>query len=186
MLSLRETKETRETRETKETKETKDTKDTKESLTLEMDSLFNSSNNSYFNELIITKIKEYDFQYILNHLCFIKDDYIVIDFNYVKSFVTTETYPIITQFVVQKFDEYLAIYPQVIIHLNISSLTLTLLDKHKNFFINMSQFFAIKYPNILKECYVYNATFVFSQLISIVSLFVDKGTMQKIQIVKRL
>jgi len=173
MLSVKDTRETREVNETRET------------LTLELDSLFNSSNNSYINELIITKIKEYDFQYILNHLCFIKDDYIVIDFNYVKLFATTETYPIITQFVVQKFDEYLAVYPQAIIHLNISSLSLTLLDKHKNFFVNVSQFFAIKYPNILKECYVYNATFIFSQLISIVSLFVDKVTMQKIQIVKR-
>ena len=167
------------------TRETKETKETREYLNPDMDSLFNGSNNSYFNELIITKIKEYDFPYILNHLCFIKDDYIVIDFNYFKPFATTETYPIITQFVVQKFDEYLALYPQAIIHLNISSLSLTLLDKHKNFFINISQFFAIKYPNILKECYVYNATFIFSQLFSIVSLFVDKVTMQKIQIVKR-
>jgi hypothetical protein len=174
MLSLKESRDIRETREIKETKET-----------LDMDSLFNGSNNTYFNELIISKIKEYDFQYILNHLCFIKDDYIVIDFNYFKPFATTETYPIITQFVVQKFDEYLAVYPQAIIHLNISSLSLTLLDKHKTFFVNISQFFAIKYPNILKECYVYNATFIFSQLFSIVSLFVDKVTMQKIQIVKR-
>lgn len=165
MLSLKEVKETRET--------------------LDMDSLFNNSNNIHLNEIIISKIKEYDFQYILNNLCFIKDDYIVIDFNYFKSFATTETYPIITQFVVQKFDEYLALYPQVIIHLNISSLNLTLLDKHKKFLVNVSQFFSLRYPDILKACYVHNATFIFSQLVNIVSLFVDKITMQKIQIVKK-
>lgn len=146
-------------------------------------SMFNPVPN--LNELIITKMREGDFHFILNNMCYIKDDYIVIDYNYFKYFATNDTYAIITQFVMNRFDEYLIKYPQAIVHLNISGINLSALDKHRSFLVNVSQIFSLRYPDILKACYVHNATFIFSQLVNIVSLFVDKITMQKIQIIKK-
>lgn len=152
-------------------------------MELNIDSLFNNTPN--LKQQIISKMREGDFNYILNNLCYIKDDYIVIDSNFFKHFATPDTYAIITQFVMNRFDEYLSQHPLVVVHLNISSINVSLLDKHKSFLANVSQIFSLRYPDILKVCYVYNATFICSQLFNIISLFVDKITMQKIHIVKK-
>ena len=85
-----------------------------------------------------------------------------------------------------RFDEYLIKYPQAIVHLNIFGINLSALDKHRSFLVNVSQIFSLRYPDILKACYVHNATFIFSQLVNIVSLFVDKITMQKIQTLQKV
>jgi hypothetical protein len=152
-------------------------------MELNIDSLFNNIPN--LKQQIISKMREGDFNYILNNLCYIKDDYIVIDSIFFKHFATPDTYAIITQFVMNRFDEYLSKHPLAVVHLNISSINVSLLDKHKSFLMNVSQIFSLRYPDILKVCYVYNATFICSQLFNIISLFVDKITMQKIHIVKK-
>ena len=70
------------------------------------------------------------------------------------------------------------------VYLNMKSLTISQLDKHRNFLTQISSVLKARYPDTLSKCYVYDAPFVFSQLYNIISIFVDKETLCKIQIVK--
>lgn len=179
--------------ETKETMEKKETKETtvnplKTDLisyygTKEwIDSIFNPVNNR--TEKIMEKIKESNLQYILNGLCNMKDESIFIDFKYFKFFAENVTYQLITQIIMNHCDMVLQSYPQFIVHLNISSFNISHLEKHRVYLSQFSHLFANKYPDTLKKCYVYNASFVFEKLFNIISLFVDKETLQKVILIQ--
>jgi hypothetical protein len=71
------------------------------------------------------------------------------------------------------------------VHANLKNLTLADIDKHKEFIQNISIILKQKYTNKLTKCYIYNAPFVFSQILNIVSLFIDKETQTKIQLVQK-
>jgi hypothetical protein len=72
---------------------------------------------------------------------------------------------------------------ELIVHVNMKSLSLTEIDKHKMFIQQMSQILQEKYPDKLSKCYIYNSPFIFSQIFNFVSMFVDKETLKKIEIV---
>lgn len=146
-----------------------------------VDSLFNPINNR--TDKIMAKIKAADLQYILNGLCYLNDDAIIIDFKYFKFFAEKVTYPLITQILTNHCDLVLQSYPKFVVHLNVSVLNIAQLDKHRTYLSQISHLFANKYPDTLKTCYVYNASFVFSQIFNIVSLIVDKETLTKIVII---
>ena len=146
-----------------------------------VDSIFNPINNR--TEKIMAKIKQGNLQYILNGLCNMKDDVIFIDFKYFKFFAERVTYQLITQVVMNHCDLVLQSFPKFIVHLNISSFNISQLDKHRAYITQISHLFANKYPDTLKICYVYNASFVFAQLFNIISLFVDKDTLQKVHLI---
>jgi hypothetical protein len=69
------------------------------------------------------------------------------------------------------------------VHVNLKKLTLIDIDKHKEFIQDMSGHLKNKYPDKLIKCYIYNAPFVFSQIFNIVSLFIDKDTQKKIELI---
>jgi len=146
-----------------------------------IDSLFNPINNR--TEKIMAKIKASDLQYILSGLCYLKEDAIIIDLKYFKVFAEKATYQLITQILINHCDLVLQSYPMFVVHLNASAFNIVQLDKHRTFLTQLSQLFANKYPDTLKTCYVYNASFVFSQIFNIVSLIVDKDTLKKIELI---
>jgi hypothetical protein len=59
------------------------------------------------------------------------------------------------------------------------------IDKHKSFIHNIAGFLKEKYPQKLSKCYIYNAPFVFAQIYNIISLFIDKDTQKKIELVNK-
>jgi hypothetical protein len=65
------------------------------------------------------------------------------------------------------------------------NLTIVEIDKHKEYIKFISEFLKDKYPEKLAKCYVYNAPFIFTQIFNIVSMFIDKETQKKIELVKR-
>ena len=74
-------------------------------------------------------------------------------------------------------------YDQFIIHLNTNNLNLIDVDKYFLFIQKVSQIMKDQFPEKMKTCYIYKAPFVFSRLFSIVSIFIDKNTQQKIKII---
>ena len=50
---------------------------------------------------------------------------------------------------------------------------------------NFINYLKDKYPEKLAKCYVYNAPFIFTQIFNIVSMFIDKETQKKIELVKK-
>jgi hypothetical protein len=65
------------------------------------------------------------------------------------------------------------------------NLTIVDVDKHKEYIAYISEIFKDKYPDKLAKCYVYNAPFIFTQIFNIISVFIDKDTQKKIELVKK-
>ena len=136
------------------------------------------------SEKILSKIKKGEWTDIMNGLCKIQDNLIILDNNYFKYFATKETYNIILTQVVHNIDTILSNYDKFIVHINMKGLTVSDIDKHLSFIQTISTLLKEKYPNKLTKCFVYNAPFVFSQILNIVSMFIDKETQSKIELVK--
>jgi len=145
--------------------------------------LFSDSIENNLSQKIIDKIQNGQWTEILNNLCYIKENTIIIDYIYFKYFAHKNTYDIIINYIVHNIDHLLLKYTTFDIHLNLQKLTIVDIDTHKIFIQNISSYLKEKYPQKLSKCYVYNAPFVFSQIFSIVSLFIDKDTQKKIQLV---
>ena len=70
------------------------------------------------------------------------------------------------------------------IHLDVETLTLLDIDKNKEFIQKISLVLKERFPDKLNKCFIYNASFIFSNLFSIISYLIDKKTQQKIILVK--
>jgi hypothetical protein len=136
------------------------------------------------SEIIISKIKKGQWQFILKGICNVNNNSLVIDYNYFKYFATKETYELITKLITNNIDIILQTNDLFVVYVNMKKLTITEIDKHREFIKYISGFLKERYPNKLAKCYVYNAPFVFSQLFNIICLFIDKETQAKIELVK--
>lgn len=139
---------------------------------------------TFSSEKIIKKIKSGEWKDIIDGLCNVKDNVIMLDNTYFKHFATKETYNIILLHIITNIDTILSEHDGFIVHINMKNLTITDVDKHIKFIQNMSVLLKEKYPNKLTKCFVHNAPFVFSQILNIVSMFIDKETQSKIELIK--
>jgi hypothetical protein len=124
-------------------------------------------------------------QDILKNLCFIKDNEIILNYVYFKNLATKDTYNCILTYITNNIDIILSQKTEFTIHVNMKSLTIIDIDKHKLFIQIISRYLKDKYPQKLEKCYIYNAPFLFAQIYSIVSMFIDKETQTKIEIVNK-
>jgi hypothetical protein len=151
---------------------------------MEIDSELFVETNDSISEKIITKIKKGEWNEVLNSLCDIKNNKIIIDYIYFKYFATKETYNIILALISKNIDTILSSHNTFSVYINMKSLTMVEIDKHKFFIQHIASILKEKYPSKLGKCYIYNAPFVFSQFFNIICLFVDKETISKIELVK--
>jgi hypothetical protein len=136
------------------------------------------------SDKIICKINKGEWNDIFKGLCNINDNGIVLDYIYFKHFATKSTYNIIINYITANIDTILLKNESFIAYINLAKLTLSDVEKHKEFIKDLSVFLKSKYPDKLTKCYIHNAPFVFSQIFNIVSLFIDKDTQKKIEVVK--
>lgn len=128
---------------------------------------------------IIETIKTGNWNDILHGICNIKDNSVFLNYSYFKHFGTKETYPIVLDYILYQLDKLLLEHNHFVVHSNIKSLTVSEIDKHKKFIHHISSIMNEKYPDKLFRCYVYNAPFIFSQIMNMVSIFIDKETQRK-------
>ncbi len=136
-------------------------------------------------ELIVKKIHSGDWMFVMNHLCHIKDNCIILDNYYFKLFAAKETYDIILAHIFNSIDTILSTHDNFVVHINMKGLTLADIDKHMSFINNVSTFFKDKYPNKLTRCFVHNAPFVFSKLLKLLSILIDTETRNKIEVLSK-
>lgn len=123
---------------------------------------------------------------ILHNFCYIQNDNnIIINHYYFKLYSKNnqETYTTLN-YLIDQIERVLINYEDFNIHLNIKSLTLIELDKHKELIAMMSLLLKQKFPDKLNNCYIYDAPFIFSSLFSLISSFIDKDTQKKIQLIR--
>ena len=136
------------------------------------------------SENILSKIRQGDWQFILNGICNIRDNALIMDFIYVKHFSTKQTQQIIIDLIVNNIDKILNVNSKFIVHVNIHNMKLKDVDNNRDFIRTISKCLKEKFPDKLDKCYIYNATTMFSQILNVISLFIDKDTKEKIQLVK--
>ena len=117
-------------------------------------------------------------------MCFIKENVVILNYVYFKHFATKETYPIILNFMISQIDKALATNNEIIVHVNMKLLNVVDIDKHKSFIQQVSECLKKKYPEKLDKCFIHNAPFVFSQIVNMISIFIDKDTQTKITLIK--
>jgi hypothetical protein len=121
---------------------------------------------------------------ILNRLCFVlRENHIVLDYRYFKFIANKENYEAIILSVITVMHECLHNNETMVVHLNMKSLTLLDIEKHFYFIREISIIMQQTFPDKLDKCFVYNAPFLFSQLYNTISMFIDKKTQKKIELV---
>ena len=136
------------------------------------------------SENILSKIKQGDWQYILNGICNIRENYLIVDCIYIKHFATKQTYPMIIDLIANSINKVLSVYSKFVVHVNIRSMKIKDLDNNRDFLRDMSKCLKERFPDRLDKCYVYNATTIFTQILNIISMFIDKDTKEKIRLIK--
>ena len=143
------------------------------------------SSNDYNYKTIKNNIKKIEnLETILKKLCFIENEnHIIINYPIFKILLKNGQYEeIIIQYIFNIMRGVLKIYPQFIIHINMDSLTLVDIDKYYSFITKISKIMRDSFPEKMYKCHIYNASFIFSKLFKIISLFIDKNTQKKINI----
>lgn len=135
------------------------------------------------SEKIITKIKNGDFTDIFENFIQIENNQITIHYIYFKHFASNSTYEFLTELITNKIDPIINQYQTFVVHFNIKTFSLVELDKHKTYIYSVSNYFKERYPNKLEKCYIYNSSFLINQLYNIVSSFIDKDTLDKIEFI---
>jgi hypothetical protein len=144
--------------------------------------IFSASN--YNIDKMINQIKKGNLNDILSELCYIKNNAVIIDYIYFKYLATENTYNYILMYITNNIDNILLKHSEFIVQVNMQKLSVSDIDKHKVFITNLSLVLKEKYPNKLLKCYIYNAPFMFKQIFNMISVFIDKETQEKIELVK--
>jgi hypothetical protein len=146
--------------------------------------------NDKFNHLYIssekmkTLILTKQWDTILSGLCFHENNNVYINSLYSKHFINNTTSSLILKYILNIIDNSLINNSQFIVHLNIKNLSFSDIEKISSFLIDNSNLFKERYPEQLLKLYVYNTSFVFSQLYKILSKILDKQTKEKIVVIK--
>jgi hypothetical protein len=111
---------------------------------------------------------------------------IILDYKYfklIRKLNRIENYTIIDH-MISIFQKALEKKEVFTIHFCLKTLTISDIDQYYSIIREISEIFKIKFPDKLEECFIYNAPFIFTQFIKIVSVFADKKTMNKLKLVK--
>ena len=135
-------------------------------------------------EKIINQIKKGNLNDILSKLCFVNENAVLINYIYFKYLATKTIYNYILTYITNNIDNVLSKNNEFIVHVNMQKLSISDVDKHKLFITNLSLYLKEKYPDKLLKCYIYNAPFMFKQIFNMISVFIDKETQEKIELVK--
>ena len=141
--------------------------------------MFSENIENTSSEKIIDKVRNGNWNDIFKGLCCIKENNIVLNYIYFKYIANDETYSYIMNHITNNIDQILQTNNEFSVHVNMKSLTIVDIDKHKEFVQQISLFLKDNYPDKLEKCYVYNAPFMFSNFFNIVSMFIDKETQKK-------
>ena len=136
---------------------------------------------------IPTFIKNKTMNDLLLGFCNINEDNdIILNYSYlkiIKQLIQTLDNNFIINHVVEMIELVLTKNVYFTVHVSLKSLTISDIEKYYSFISNISETLKKKFPDKLEKCFIYNAPFIFSQIFNIISSFVDKPTIVKIQLV---
>ena len=120
----------------------------------------------------------------INYLCHIEGDTLVLDYRFFKSVAVPETLAYLMQLVIDNIHSILREYPLYNVCICMKSLTVSDVDRYKNFIFEFATRLKTEFQDKMNKCYIYRAPYVFEKVYSIVSCVIDKPTRQKIIVVE--
>lgn len=129
------------------------------------------------------KLQKGNWTDILNNICYIRENEVIIDYMYFKHIASGDTYEDILSVIVNNIDSILNINNYFVVHINMKTLGVSDFEKHRQFIQGISGYFKERYDGKLLKCYIYNAPFIFSQVFNIIVAFIDKETQTKIVVI---
>lgn len=122
-----------------------------------------------------------NFIYNFNSFCYIENENnIILKYSFLKSILTEDSYNIINEKVINTINSVLLDYDVFNVKLFIKTMSLIDVEKHIGFIYSISSILKEKFPNKLGKCFIYESPYLFTKIYSIISLFVDKKTLEKI------
>ena len=114
-----------------------------------------------------------------------EDNEMIIDYRYFKLLESINCLDkdYIIKYVMNHISIILKKQEHFVVHLCLHSLSLTDLEKHYTFMYKISEVLKTSFPDNLERCFIYKAPFIFSQFFSVISTFVDKKTLSKIELI---
>lgn len=95
--------------------------------------IFSKNNEKQIAEKIISNIQNGDLHEISHGLCNVRDNSIILDYRYFKHFASKDTYNYIMTNVTTHINNIISSHDKFVVHVNIKSLTVLEVDKHKLF-----------------------------------------------------
>jgi hypothetical protein len=142
----------------------------------------NLTSKTQFNSNINLKLNEEKLNDLLNNFCNIKiNNEIELNYKYFKIINTFIDKNYILNYLICIIENVLIKYQTFIIHANIEKLTLLEVEKNRDFVQDMSNVLKEKFPDKLEICLIYEGSFIFKQIYSLLSIFIDKKTLKKIK-----
>ena len=143
------------------------------------------------NVLFITNydsFKQYRHLYtneqIINNICYIDENNLIIQYAFFKKFGNKTNYNIITQHIVNNINNILRQYELINVHFSLYKMDLFDLEKHYDFLMCICKLMQSTYPDKLNKFNIYQPPFIYSKIYSIISTFIDKSTRSKIKMVE--
>jgi hypothetical protein len=122
---------------------------------------------------------------ILNGYIHINENGIIIEPKYLKQFACQNTYDLIVNYMDQTIIQFLMTKQDTFnMYINLQSVSIIDIEKHTNFLRYISTLFSTKYPDKLNKCYLYKASIIFEAIFKVIKGFIDKVTLDKIQLIK--
>jgi hypothetical protein len=140
--------------------------------------------DEYFNE-IKKNIKNIDFSLFLNSFCRIdQNNHIIIDYRYFKLIAFSDNYELFKLFMVDKINKLLSVIDNIVLHVNLESISLIDIEKHSTFLIHLATFMAETFPDKLEKGYIYNSGFLVHSIYNMLIVVLNRETRNKIIFVK--
>ena len=141
--------------------------------------MISKSDNLKITNLKLTKE---NLEELLHNFCYIKiNNEIIINFENYKSIRNQIDNNYILNYLIFVIENALTNFDRFIVHANIKKLTLLEIDKNKDFICEMASILKVKFNNKLEKCIIYEGSYIFKQIYKLLSLFIDKDTLSKIQ-----
>ena len=126
----------------------------------------------------------YTVEQILNNICYINQNNLLIQHAFFKKFANKNNYDIITQHIVNNINTILQNYELINVHCSLYKMDLIDLDKHYDFLLSICKFMQSTYPTKLNNFYIYQPPFIYSKIYSIICNFIDKTTRSRIKLIE--
>jgi hypothetical protein len=126
----------------------------------------------------------YSNEQIINNVCYLDKNNLIIQYAFFKKVGNKTNYRIITEHILKSINKILENYETIDVHLSLYKMDLLDLEKHNDFLFYICKLMQNSYPYNLNKFNIYQPSFIYSKIYSIICTFIDKTTRAKIRLVE--